>query len=231
MAPFAVILDVDGTLVDSNDAHAQAWVDAFNESGIDVSSDRVRRAIGMGGDKLMPHVAGIREDSRDGSRISKRRGEIFRERYLPHLAAFPRVRDLVLRLSQDGYIVVVASSAKSEELSHLLKIAGISDLIATASSSSDAKRSKPDPDIVHAALRRSGAPAEQAIMLGDTPYDVEAALRAGIAIVGVESGGWGADDLRDAVEVHPGAAEICANYPESAFARLIRAGRLTSSTS
>ena len=231
MAPFAVILDVDGTLVDSNDAHAQAWVDAFNEAGIDVSSDRVRRAIGMGGDKLMPHVAGVREDSPDGSRISKRRGEIFRERYLPHLAAFPRVRDLVLRFTADRYTVVVASSAQSDELSHLLEIAGISDLIATASSSSEAKRSKPDPDIVQAALQRSGAPAGQAIMLGDTPYDVEAALRTGIAIVGVESGGWGPEDLRDAVEVHPGAAEICANYDESAFARLIRAGRLTSSTS
>ena len=231
MAPFAVILDVDGTLVDSNDAHAQAWVDAFNEAAIDVSSDRVRRAIGMGGDKLMPHVAGIREDSREGSRISKRRGEIFGERYLPHIAAFPRVRDLVLRFAEDGYTVVVASSAQSDELSELLKSAGISDLIATASSSSEAKRSKPDPDIVHAALQRSGAPAEQAIMLGDTPYDVQAALQAGIAIVGVESGGWGAEDLRDAVEVHPGAAEICANYRESAFARLIRAGRLISSTS
>jgi phosphoglycolate phosphatase-like HAD superfamily hydrolase len=231
MAPFAVILDVDGTLVDSNDAHAQTWVDAFNEAGIDVSSERVRRAIGMGGDKLMPHVAGIHEDSREGSRISKRRGEIFRERYLPHLSAFPRVRDLVLRFTEDGYTVVVASSAQSEELSVLLKIAGISDLIAAASSSTEAKRSKPDPDIVHAALQRSGAPAEQAIMLGDTPYDVEAALRAGIAIVGVESGGWGPDDLRNAVEVHPGAAAICANYGESAFARLIRAGRLTSRTS
>jgi phosphoglycolate phosphatase-like HAD superfamily hydrolase len=191
----------------------------------------VRRAIGMGGDKLMPHVAGIRADSREGSRVSKRRGEIFRERYLPHLAAFPRVRDLVLRFADDGYTVVVASSAQSDELAELLKIAGISDLIATASSSSEVKRSKPDPDIVHAALQRSGAPAAQAIMLGDTPYDVQAALHAGIAIVGVESGGWGADDLRDAVEVHPGAAEICANYRESAFARLIRAGRLTSSTS
>ena len=231
MPPFAVILDVDGTLVNSNDAHAEAWVAAFNEAGIDVSHDRVRRAIGMGGDKLMPHVAGIRENSLEGSRISKRRGEIFRERHLPHLSAFPRVRDLVRQFTTDGYTVVVASSAQSDELSHLLEIAGVSDLIAATSSSSEASRSKPDPDIVQAALQRSGAPAQRAIMLGDTPYDVEAALRAGIAIVGVESGGWGAEDLRGAVEVHPGAAAICGHYDESAFARLIRAGRLTSSTS
>jgi phosphoglycolate phosphatase-like HAD superfamily hydrolase len=231
MAPFAVILDVDGTLVNSNDAHAQAWVDAFNEAGIDVSHDRVRRAIGMGGDKLMPHVGGISEDSREGSRISKRRGEIFREHHLPRLSAFPLVRDLVQQFTTDGYTVVVASSAQSDELSQLLKIAGVSDLIAGTASSSEASRSKPDPDIVQAALQRSGAPAEQAIMLGDTPYDVEAALRAGIAIVGVESGGWGAEDLRGAVEVHPGAAGIYGHYDESAFARLIRAGRLTSRTS
>ena len=231
MAPFAVILDVDGTLVNSNDAHARAWVDAFNDAGIDVSHDRVRRAIGMGGDKLMPHVAGIREDSREGSRISKRRGEIFRQHHLPHLSAFPLVRDLVRQFTTDGYTVVVASSAQSDELSQLLKIAGVSDLIAATASSSEASRSKPDPDIVQAALQRSGAPAEQAIMLGDTPYDVEAALRAGIAIVGVESGGWSAEDLRGAVEVHPEAAGIYGHYDESAFARLIRAGRLTSRTS
>ena len=227
MPPSAVILDVDGTLVNSNDAHAQAWVDAFNEAGIDVSRDRVRRAIGMGGDKLMPHVAGIAADSRQGSRISQRRGEIFRERYLPDVAPFPRVRDLVLRFAADGYTVLVASSAQSDELGELLKIAGIADLIATKSSSSDAKRSKPDPDIVQSALQQSGVRADRAIMLGDTPYDVEAALRAGVAIVGVESGGWGADDLRGAVEVHPGVAEICARYDQSAFARLIHVGRLT----
>jgi len=227
MTPFAIILDVDGTLVDSNDAHAQAWVAAFNEAGLDVSYDRVRRAIGMGGDKLMPHVAGIDEDSREGSRISQRRGEIFREQYLPDVAPFPRVRDLVLRFVADGCTVVIASSAQSDELDQLLKIAGIADLIATKSSSSEAKRSKPDPDIVYSALQKSGAPAERAIMLGDTPYDVEAAVRAGVAIVGVESGGWGADDLRGAAEVHPGVAEICAHYDGSAFARLIHAGRLT----
>ena len=192
-----------------------------------MSYDRVRRAIGMGGDKLMPHVAGIPEDSREGSRISRRRGDIFRERYLPDVAPFPRVRDLVLRLAADGCTVVVASSAQADELDELLKIADIADLIATTSSSSEAKRSKPDPDIVQSALQRSGAQADRAIMLGDTPYDVEAALRAGVAIVGVECGGWGADDLRGAVEVHPGVAEICARYDQSAFARLIHQGRLT----
>ena len=227
MSPFAVILDVDGTLVDSNDAHAQSWVDAFNESGIDVSYARVRRLIGMGGDKLMPIVAGMPHDTPEGERISRRRGEIFREHHLPRLSAFPQVRELVQRLIADGYTAVVASSAQADELDELLELAGVADLIEAQASSSDAKRSKPDPDIVRAALQRSGAAAEQAIMLGDTPYDVEAARLAGVAIVGVETGGWTAEDLRGAVEVHPGALEIHARYDETAFARLIRTGKLT----
>ena len=219
--PHAAILDVDGTLVDSNDAHAQAWVTAFNEAGMDVSYDRVRRAIGMGGDKLIPHVSGLGAETTAGRGISRRRAEIFRSDYLPHLSAFPRVRELVQQFLADGYRVVVASSAQASELDPLLEIAGIADLLHSRTSSDDAKRSKPDPDIVAAALARSGAEPAQAVMIGDTPYDVEAALRAGIAIVGVESGGWGRSELYGAVEVHPGVADVCARYGESIFARLV----------
>ena len=218
--PRAAILDVDGTLVDSNDAHAQAWVTAFNEAGIDVSFDRVRRAIGMGGDKLIPHVSGLVPDSKTARRISDRRSKIFATDYLPHLRAFPRVRELVEHLIADGYRVVIASSAKGDELDPLLEIAGVADLIHAQTSSSDARRSKPDPDIVAAALNRSGADRSQAAMVGDTPYDVEAARRTGIQIVAVESGGWRREDLLGAIEVHTGVAELCARYGESVFARL-----------
>jgi HAD superfamily hydrolase (TIGR01509 family) len=223
----AVILDVDGTLVDSNDAHAEAWVTAFNEAGIDVSYIRVRRAIGMGGDKLMPHVSGISADSRKGRRISKRRGEIFASEYLPHIQPFPRVRDLVQRFRHDGFTVVVASSANAKELDALLHVAGIADLITARTSSDDADRSKPDPDIVQVALNRAGATPESAAMIGDTPYDVEAARRTGIAIVGVESGGWSRHDLTGAVEVHPGVAELYASYGESIFVHLMDGSRRT----
>ena len=216
----AAILDVDGTLVDSNDAHALAWVAAFNEAGVDVSHDRVRRAIGMGGDKLLPHVAGLTADSALGRRIGSRRAEIFRADYLPHLAPFPRVRDLVRRFISDNYRVVVASSAKADELDPLLEIAGITDLLEGRTSSDDAARSKPDPDIVQAALQQAGAAAGEAVMIGDTPYDLEAARRAGIAFVGVESGGWKREDLVGAVEIHPGIADLCARYGESIFARM-----------
>jgi phosphoglycolate phosphatase-like HAD superfamily hydrolase len=215
-----VILDVDGTLVDSNDAHACAWVEAFADQGITVAFERVRRAIGMGGDKLMPAVAGIEEDSPAGKRISERRGEIFKTRYMPSLRPFSRVRELVQRMVEDGLALAVASSAKEDELIPMLKIAGVHDLISTKTSSDDAESSKPDPDIVRAALKRTGAEPASAVMLGDTPYDVEAALGAGIRIVGVECGGWRKDDLRGAVEVYADPADLLARYDGSIFARI-----------
>jgi phosphoglycolate phosphatase-like HAD superfamily hydrolase len=216
----AVILDVDGTLVDSNDAHARAWVDAFAEHGIAVAFERVRRAIGMGGDKLMPAVAGLDAESADGKKISQRRGEIFTERYLPTVRPFPRVRELIERFAADGFTLAVASSAQEDELTPLLEIAGVADLISTKTSSDDAENSKPDPDIVQAALKRTECDPGAAVMLGDTPYDVEAALRAGIQIAALECGGWGRAELRGAAEVHGDPADLLTRYESSIFARV-----------
>jgi beta-phosphoglucomutase-like phosphatase (HAD superfamily) len=139
-----VIFDVDGTLVDSNDAHARAWVDAFAEHGITVAYESVRRAIGMGGDKLMPLVAGLKEESAKGKQIAKRRAEIFQQAWLPRLRPFPRTRELAERLRADGFILAVATSAIAEEVRPLLKVAGVHDLIPTRTSSDDAEKSKPD---------------------------------------------------------------------------------------
>ncbi len=214
-----MIFDVDGTLVDSNDAHAQAWVQAFAEHGITVASERVRRAIGMGGDKLMPLVSGIEEDSSLGRAIAERRKQIFKNQYMPALRAFPGTRELVSRLKHDGYTLAIASSAKEEELHPLLETARVADLIPTRTSSDDAESSKPDPDIVAAALKRTGCPAQAAIMIGDTPYDVEAALRAGIRIVALECGGWSRADLADAIAVYRDPADLLEQYDRSVFAR------------
>ena len=214
----AVILDVDGTLVDSNDAHARAWVDAFTAFGVPVSYDQVRRSIGMGGDKLVPLVSGIDEASELGQQIAGRRGEIFASTYLPTIRAFPGTRELIQRFLDDGLVLAVASSAKKDELTPLLERAGVADLIRTRTSSDDAEHSKPDPDIVAAALKRTGVPAGAALMLGDTPYDVEAAKRAGIEIVGVESGGWSANALAGALAVYRDPADVLARYRESPFA-------------
>ena len=204
----AVLFDVDGTLVDSNDAHAHAWVRAFAEFDIDVSFEEVRRLIGMGGDKLMPRVSDVSEDSDQGQKIAARRKEIFKKEWLPQLAALPRAADLVDAIKKRGLVAVAASSAKKEELEPLLKIAGAHSLMDAATSSDDAEESKPDPDIIEAALERAGAKADEAIMIGDTPYDIEAAGRAGVRTIAFRSGGWQDADLTGALAIYDGPWDL-----------------------
>jgi HAD superfamily hydrolase (TIGR01509 family) len=214
-----VIFDIDGTLVDSNDAHAQSWVDTFTEAGHDVPFSVVRPLIGMGGDKLLPKTIGIRHDSKEGKKLTKRRSEIFREEYLPHLRALDGSRALVMRVRADGLKPVIATSAQDKELQGLLKAAEVADLIEEKATASDAKRSKPDPDIVEAAIEEAEIEAEDLVMIGDTPYDVEAALRAGVRIIGFRSGGWKDEDLAGAVETYDGPAHLLANYELSLLGR------------
>lgn len=214
----AVIFDVDGTLIDSNDAHARAWADALREYGYDVPVERIRRLIGMGGDKLLPEVSGVEKESDLGKKIDERRQKIFNEQYLPTLHAFPKVRELVQHIQQHGLKAGIASSAKGEELGKLLKVAQIDDLVEAATSSSDAKESKPDPDIVQAAIDKLGCPVEQVIMVGDTPYDVEAAQRAGIQIIAVRCGGWDDDGLQGAEAIYDSPADLLAHYDQSPLA-------------
>ena len=158
----AVLLDVDGTLVDSNDAHARAWIDAFADEGITVPPEAVRRAIGMGGDKLLTAVSGVDAESVLGRRLSDRRRTIFAERYLPEVRPLRDAAALVAALRRRGLTPVVASSAHRDELRRLLEIAGAPSLLAEAASSDDADHSKPDPDIVQAALTRARLPALRA---------------------------------------------------------------------
>jgi HAD superfamily hydrolase (TIGR01509 family) len=203
----AVLLDVDGTLIDSNAAHARAWVAALAEAGVRVSLERVRWRIGMGGDKILAQVAGIDADSPLGQHIGERRLEIFLHRHLPRCRALPGARALVQRLRRDGIGCTVASSAQPSELQPLLRRAGVADLIDSAATSGDAAQSKPDPDIVCAALRRAAVAPEEALMVGDTPYDIEAASRAGVRIVALRTGGWDDASLAGAAAIfdHPGA--------------------------
>jgi HAD superfamily hydrolase (TIGR01509 family) len=214
----AVILDVDGTLVDSNDAHAGAWVEAFSEAGCQVDYEQVRRLIGKGGDKLMPEVSGIEKQSEEGKRISARRSAIFQQRYLPAVRAFPRTRELLERIRASGLRLVVASSAAGDELGPLLEAAGAADLVAEQTSSSDADSSKPDPDIVQAALDKAGLRPDECLMLGDTPYDVEAAGKAGVGVVALRCGGWDDKALAGALAVYANPADLLDHYDESPLA-------------
>ncbi len=215
-----VILDVDGTLIDSNDLHAHAWVDAFAELGHDIAYARVRPLIGKGGDKVLDELLGIAEDSEQGKALTERRSEIFDERYLHQVKAFPRTREFVQTLLDHGYKVAVASSAEREQLEDLLDRALVKDLIPKTTSSSEAERSKPDPDIVEAAQRKLGIPPEQLVMVGDTPYDVEAASRAGIDTVALRCGGWSDKELHGAIAVYEDPADLNAHFAESPLGRL-----------
>jgi len=214
----AALLDVDGTLVDSNAAHAQSWVEAFDELGHAVTYERVRELIGKGGDKLLPETIGVQKDSDEGQRITRRRAAIFQKTYLPRLVPLPGARDLVLALRERGLRLVVASSASERELGPLLEAAGVDDLLPARTSSSDAESSKPDPDIVLAALARAGCAPREALMLGDTPYDVQAATRAGVGIVALRCGGWQDADLGGALAVYDDPRDLLRALDGSPFA-------------
>jgi HAD superfamily hydrolase (TIGR01509 family) len=214
-----VIFDVDGTLVDSNDAHARAWVEAFAEAGHPVPFERVRRLIGMGGDQLLPEAAGLSAEAEPGRSIAKRRGEVFEQKFLPQLRPLPGARELVARLRHDGYRLGVASSAQPAELEPLLKLAGVEDLLRERTSAGDVEESKPEPDIVLAALRKLRLGPSAAVMIGDTPYDVEAARRAGVALIAFRSGGWSDPDLRGALAVYDGPADLLARIESSPLRR------------
>jgi HAD superfamily hydrolase (TIGR01509 family) len=214
-----VIFDIDGTLVDSNDAHAQSWVDTFAEAGYSVPFDVVRPLIGMGADKLLPKTIGVSHDTEEGKRLIKRRSEIFRERYLARLHPFKGSRDLVLRVRSDGLKPIIATSAKDEEVKELLRAAQVEDLMEEKATASDAKRSKPDPDIVEAAIGESEISPDRLVMIGDTPYDIEAAARARVRAIAFRSGGWTDEALKGAVEIYDGPADLLAHYESSLIGR------------
>jgi HAD superfamily hydrolase (TIGR01509 family) len=214
----AVILDIDGTLIDSNEAHARAFVDAAGELGFRVPTvEEVLRLIGMGGDRLIPRVFGFEQDEERGELLEKRKGDIFRDRYLPTLRPTPGARALLERLREDGYSRVVATSANAEDLHKLLDRAGVRDLIEDATSAEEVESSKPDPDVVHAALSQAGTEPSRAVMLGDTPYDVQAATRAGVPIIAVRTGGWNDEELKGALRVFDHPADLLAHYHETPF--------------
>lgn len=204
----AVLLDIDGTLLDSNDAHARSWAEVFGRHGLPPTFEQVRPLIGKGSDKLLAELVGIDHESPQGKQLGDERRELFLQQYLPRLKPTPGARELVQRLRDDGIKVVIATSAKGQELQALLRQAGVEDLIEEATTSDDAEASKPDPDIVHAALQRAGVEPVEAMMIGDTPYDVEAARAAGVDTIALRCGGWWDDAALSGAEAlydHPAA--------------------------
>jgi HAD superfamily hydrolase (TIGR01509 family) len=206
-----VILDVDGTLLDSNDAHASSWVDALAEHGFKRGVHEVRRLIGMGGDQLLG-LLGVFEHHDD---ISARKKQLFAERFLPTLRPMRGARELVAELARRGFARVVATSASKDELAALLRAAHVDDLIEDASSKSDVTHSKPDPDVVQAAIRRIGIEPSALVMLGDTPYDIAAAQPAGVRSIALRCGGWTDTALSGAIAIYENPEDLLEHLDDS----------------
>lgn len=215
----AVVLDMDGTLVDSNDQHAQAWCDTLAEFDRPAPFIKVRRLIGMGGDKVLPKTTGLTEEDPLGKQIVERRKQIFRERYLDTIRAFPQSREMLERMRSAGLKLVLATSSEKEMVDPLLREVGATDLIDEITSSSDAENSKPDPDIVLAAIAKLDVPRPQIVMLGDTPYDIAAATKAGIRTIALRCGGWNDADLAGALAIFDSPADLLAKFEQSPLAR------------
>lgn len=205
------IFDVDGTLVDSVKAHAAAWQDVLSEFGHAIPFDDIRQQIGKGADELLKAFLTPEEIEHSGEKIAERRVEIFKDQYMQLVRPFPKVREVFQQYRNDGYKIVLGTSAKAEELQSYLKLLNIDDLIDGKTSADDADKSKPHPDIFEAALAKiPGGKPEEAIVIGDTPYDAEAAIRGGMKPIGVLCGGFSEEQLREAgcVEVHPEVGAI-----------------------
>ena len=216
----AVLFDVDGTLVDSNEQHVNAWAFAFREEGHPQELDDIRAQIGKGGDLLVPELLPDVDDA-VRKRISTRQGDRFKDMYLDNVRAFEGAAELIKRVHASGRKVVLASSAKQDELEHYVGLLGVKSLITATTSIDDVETSKPEPDIFGVALEKISVEPSNAIVVGDTIYDVDAALRAGIATVGVTSGPFDERQLKEAgaLAVFADVAFILRNFDRSPLAQ------------
>ncbi len=213
----AVLLDLDGTLLDSNDAHAQAWLDTFAEAGWGFAFDEVRRLVGMGGEELIETLTGIGRDDPRGKELRERHGRRFREHHLPTIVPQPGAHELVEKLHRRGFPLVVASSSSEENLRALVDLVGIGALVTTVTSADDVDRAKPEPDVLRAALAKVGVRPDHGVLIGDTPYDVEAGRRAGVAVIALRCGGWEDEALDGAIEVFDDPADLLRNWMQTPF--------------
>jgi HAD superfamily hydrolase (TIGR01509 family) len=217
----AVLCDVDGTLVDTTYLHTICWWQALRERGHIVPMIDIRAAVGMGADRLLPHVLGRELDDKESSALSDGHDDRFRA-YWDQLVPTTGASAFVRASAAEGLTVVLASSAATEELGALRRAIDAEDAIAGATSADDVSSSKPAPDLVHRALELAGVSPHDAVFVGDTVWDVEAAHQAGVPCVGLACGGTTQPELRaagaDAVYRDP--AELLAGIDSSPLARL-----------
>lgn len=216
----AVLLDIDGTLVDSNYLHVDAWARAFAACGRPVDAARIHRAIGMDSSKLLTHLVG--DDAHTIADELKEKHSAFYKQLTDRLRRFEGVQELVQELSRRGHTVVLATSAPQDELEILLDVLALGDAVNAVTSSDDVATAKPEPDIFDVALEKVGATRERAVVVGDSVWDIEAAERAGVRSIGVLSGGFSRDELRSAGAdvVYTDIAELLRQLDESPLSRL-----------
>jgi membrane protein len=208
----AILFDLDGTLVDSNDLHVAAWEEAFARHGHHVDRKRIRSQIGKGGDTFVPSLLpDLPEDEQEA--LADAHGEVFQGRFLDRVKPFPGARDLLRRVHDGGLKVALASSAAQKELDHYVGLLNARDLIDATTAADDVETSKPAPDIVAVALKKLGVAADEALFVGDTPYDVESGAGAGVATVAVLSGGFDRVALAGAKAVYDDAAALAMAFP------------------
>jgi HAD superfamily hydrolase (TIGR01509 family) len=213
------ILDVDGTLIDTNYQHALAWFRAFVRHEIVLPTWRIHRHIGMGGDQLVAALTGERTEHELGDQIRAAEKGLYGE-MIGEVRAMDGSAELIDELRRRGHRVVLATSAKPDELEHYLGMLDADGRADAWTSSEDVESTKPEPDLVHAALRKVGADAGDAVMVGDTPWDVESAKRAGVGTLTVLTGGFAAEELRDAgaLAVYESVAELCGALDDTPLA-------------
>lgn len=219
----AVIFDIDGTLLDSVDLHARAWQEAFTHFGKQIEFGRIRSQIGKGGDQLLPVFLGKSELETFGHDLEEFRSSLFKSKYLSQVKPFPGVRELFQTIRAAGQRVALASSAKGDELGVFERIAQIDDLVQVETSSADAERSKPHPDIFEAALKKLGPNVrrEHIIVVGDSPHDAEAAAKANLRTVGVLCGGFPKTDLLQAgcIAIYDSPEDLLRNLDRSPLSK------------
>ena len=186
----AILFDIDGTLVDTNDLHVRCWLEAFEHFGKKLDVDVVRHQIGKGGDLLVPDLLNAKEMRRFGKNLQKYRGELYKEQYMPHAKPFDGARETLEELHSRGVLIALASSSNEDEVEYYTQLLGVEKLIEGSTSKKDAEHSKPSPEIFRVALERTGADEERTFAVGDTPYDILAAHRIPLPVVAVLSGGF-----------------------------------------
>lgn len=219
--PKAVFFDMDGTLIDSVDLHAVSWARTFAHFGKMIPVSRIRFQIGKGGDQLLPHLLGQEEADARGEEMAAFRADLFKREYISRVKPFPCVPELFRHIRERGLKIAIASSAKADELKVYKKIAGVEGLTDVDTTSEDAEKSKPHPDIFQAALTKLGLSPRDVVAVGDTHYDIEAAAKAGMGTIGMLCGGFPEDVLRraGAVAIYRDPAHLLADYDISPLAQ------------